>query len=142
MWYAVYTRKPMGGIVGMARKPLHKALENARLLKEYASWIYCTGCDKTVAYLCYVTYDQFDFTFTCACGSHGRVAITLADRQPAQSGEALQVIKNRLCCPRDAAPLLSLVDKNLTAYRLRIACSACNTVYAQQKADPHADSER
>ena len=33
----------------MARTPEIKELQNARLLKEYASWIYCTGCNQTVA---------------------------------------------------------------------------------------------
>jgi len=47
----------------MGRVVKTKKLENARLLKEYASWIYCTSCEKTVAYLCYVTYGQ-GFTFS------------------------------------------------------------------------------
>ena len=48
----------------MARSPKIKEIVNSRLLKDYASWIYCTSCNKTVAYLCYVTYDLFSFEYT------------------------------------------------------------------------------
>jgi len=38
---------------------MDRALQNAHLLKNYGSWIYCDSCNKTVAYLCYVNYDYF-----------------------------------------------------------------------------------
>ena len=81
----------------LARKPKQKELQNSRLLKEYASWAYCTACNKTVAYLCYVTYDLFDFEYTCNCGNHGKVYIEFDRSKSVQSDQALIVIKNRLC---------------------------------------------
>ena len=101
----------------MSRNVKTKKLENARLLKEYASWVYCAGCGKTVAYLCYITYDKFDFAFTCGCGSTGSVYIDFDDSQAAQaSGDALAQVKNRMCCPADQSPLVTFVEKNLQAY--------------------------
>lgn len=114
----------------MARKPLVKEVVNARLLKEYASWIYCTGCEKTVAYLCYVTYDSFDFHFDCNCGNHGSVHIEFGEvEDAAASDESLVPVKNRLCCPDDKSALLSLVDKNLKSCNYEITCKACATKY-------------
>ena len=113
----------------MARKPTLRELKNTRLLKEYASWIYCEGCNNTVAYLCYVTYDLFTFNYICKCGCHGSVRIEFAHDEPKTSDTPLQTVKNRLCCPTDAAPLLTLVEKNLDEYAYRVLCNACNTEY-------------
>ena len=118
----------------MARTIQTKRVVHARLLKEYASWIYCTGCEKTVAYLCYVTYDAFDFSFTCSCGCKGSVYIDFACNAPAvPSDQALLPRKNRLCCPEDNTALLTLVEKNLARYKCRIVCSACGHAYQIQK---------
>ena len=114
----------------MARKPIEKKLEGARLLKDYASWVYCEGCGKTLAYLCYVTYQRFDFRFTCACGHQGSVSIAFEEAEPAQeSNAALTLIKNRLCCPEDGSPLLSLVEKHLADYQYSITCTQCHHRY-------------
>lgn len=91
----------------MARKPITKELVNSRLLKDYASWIYCTGCNKTVAYLCYATYDCFTFAYECRWGSKGRVHIAFAHEPMQKSDLPLEHAKNRLCCPRDKAPLVT-----------------------------------
>jgi len=113
----------------MARKPIQKTLQNARLLKDYASWVYCDACGSTVAYLCYVTYDFIDFSFTCSCGSHGRVTIAFPHDAPKPSDQSLQVIKNRLCCPTDAAPLLTVVEKNVQSHGFFVVCNACHTAF-------------
>ena len=117
----------------MARTPLRKALENTRLLKEYASWIYCTVCNNTVAYLCYTHYDLFDFAYTCRCGSQGRVLIEFPHENEAvrKSAAPLQSAKNRLCCPQDGSPLLTLVEKNLAKAEFRIVCNVCRSEYSQ-----------
>ena len=115
--------------MGMGRIPAVKELENARLLKAYASWVYCTGCEKTVAYLCYVTYDAVDFQYDCACGSHGRVRIEFEGEAGVPSNDALADIKNRLCCPHDQSPLITVVEKNLTAFNLSIKCHECHGEY-------------
>ena len=113
----------------MARKPKEKRLKNSRLLKEYASWIYCDACNKTVAYLCYVTYDLFDFEYTCNCGSHGKVFIEFEHDVPTNSKQPLCLAKNRLCCPEDDSPLLTIVEKNIQEAQYRIVCNTCHTEY-------------
>lgn len=116
----------------MARKPKIKELTNTRLLKEYASWVYCEGCNRTVAYLCYVTYDFFDFEYTCGCQNHGHVHIEFdCDKQVAESAAALVAKNNRWCCPNDDSPLVSIVNKNLTDYKFSISCEKCGTTYTQ-----------
>ena len=117
----------------MARKPIHKVLENSRLLKEYASWIYCTGCEKTVAYLCYVTYDAFSFSYVCGCGSKGSVNIQFKDVTSKASEKSLILKKNRLCCPHDDSPLLTVLDKKLESYSFQITCNNCDTTYQMKK---------
>jgi len=114
----------------MARIPECKELKNARLLKAYASWIYCESCNQTVAYLCYTAYDLFALTFTCQCGGEGYVHIRFPHGEPAESAAALTMVKNRFCCPNDGAPLFSVVEKNLRAYHARVVCNVCGTAYA------------
>ena len=113
----------------MARNPKQKELQNTRLLKDYASWAYCTACNKTVAYLCYITYDLFEFSYTCNCGSHGSVYIQFEHDVPVKSPQPLTCIKNRLCCPADRSPLFTVVEKNVKDFRFRTVCSACHTEY-------------
>ena len=113
----------------MARNPKHKTLINSRLLKEYASWVYCANCNSTVAYLCYVTYDLFDFEYTCNCGSTGKVCVNFEHEEAKESPEPLKVIKNRLCCPKDDSPLFSLVEKNIKDYKFNVVCNSCSQQY-------------
>ncbi len=118
----------------MGRIVKTKSLENAKLLKEYASWIYCTSCEKTVAYLCYITYDKFDFEFTCNCGCRGHVYIDFGDLISSQaSSKGLECIKNRMCCPNDKSALVTFVEKNLQSYNCKISCLKCAQEYSQSK---------
>lgn len=118
----------------MARIVKIKKLENARLLKEYASWIYCTSCEKTIAYLCYVTYDKFDFQFTCNCGCHGSVYIDFDELENTQaSSKSLESIKNRMCCPNDKSALVTFVEKNLKSYYCKISCLKCGQEFSHSK---------
>lgn len=114
----------------MARKPSKKVLDNARLLKEYASWIYCTHCNKTVAYLCYVTYDNFNFKFECNCGSKGSVEISFDEIVSEKSTLPLVSVKNRLCCPNDESALLTIVEKNIKSCDCSIACVCCKNEFS------------
>ena len=113
----------------MARTPERKELENTRLLKEYASWIYCEGCGKTVAYLCYVGYDLFELKYTCGCGNHGRVLIFFAHEAAQASGKVLLSVKNRLCCPEDGTPLLTIVEKHVKRAAFQVVCNGCGQRY-------------
>lgn len=114
----------------LARKPKSKDLVNSKLLKDYASWVYCKKCNKTVAYLCYVTYDLFDFEYSCKCGNIGSVRIEFEHDKPISNGDNLSIVKNRLCCPKDSSPLVIIVDKNLDSYNFSILCNTCNVLYS------------
>jgi len=118
----------------MARTPKIKETVNSRLLKDYASWIYCTSCNKTVAYLCYVTYDAFSFEYTCNCGSKGKVHIEFDGNVNVDKSDTLLIeVKNRLCCPKDKSPLVTFVNKNLIDYKCHIICKGCSTEYSISK---------
>ncbi|MDL2318576.1 hypothetical protein LJC74_05825 [Eubacteriales bacterium OttesenSCG-928-A19] len=112
-------------------KPVVKR-ENAHYLKGHASWLYCDKCNKTVAYLCYVTYRYFHFSFECSCGCHGWVENSYGeiDLQSLPMGEVVRSTTNkRYCCANDEAALFSPVPKNLQAYKAQIVCNQCNTRY-------------
>jgi hypothetical protein len=113
----------------MARIVRKKELKNSRLLKKYASWIYCDKCNNTVAYLCYVTYDLFDFKYECKCGSKGNVYIDFKEDTSKESNQKLKTIKNRMCCPHDESALITIVDKNIKEYKFEIVCNACDTKF-------------
>ncbi len=106
--------------------------ENAYFLKGHASWLYCAGCKKTVAYLCYVTYRYFRFTFSCSCGCHGWVENKFGEIEPkALSWGTLRrnPVNRRYCCQRDGSALFSPVPKNLKSYQAIVVCRKCNTKY-------------
>lgn len=120
----------------MARTPNQKELCRTRLANTYGGWIYCEGCNKTIGYLCYVTYDRFRLRYTCVCGNTGSIAIAFDTQQPVKASEdALIVQKNRLCCPVETAPLFSLRTANLRSYKYAVLCSACHTLYRGEKTE-------
>ena len=101
-------------------------IKNGRLLKKNGSWMYCNKCNKTVGYLCYTTYLEFKFDFTCNCGNEGSFHLlypTESDTQ--QSTSDLKLVKNRLCCPVDDSPLFTIVGKNIKLADYFITCKAC-----------------
>lgn len=118
----------------IARKYDKKIIKNTRVLKEYASWIYCESCQETIGYLCYVSYDRITFTYLCHCGNEGELMIDFNElevEKPSQS--SLILIKNRLCCPVDRAPLLTLLDNKLQTYTCTITCNSCGNQYIEKK---------
>ena len=131
---AALRQQSLVGRFCMGRTVKAKNLENARLLKEYASWVYCTSCEKTIAYLCYVTYDKFDFQFTCKCGCVGNVYVDFGDLEKSTaSAKGLELVKNRMCCPEDKSALVTFVEKNLQTYTCKISCLKCGKAYSQSK---------
>lgn len=110
--------------------------QNAHFLKGHASWLYCDECNKTIAYLCYVTYRYFHFTFTCTCGCSGWVENKYGeiDLSACPIGELARSSTNkRYCCANDEAALFSPVPKNLKAYHAKIVCKECNTCYSESE---------
>jgi hypothetical protein len=116
------------------RELKNKKLTNTRLANDYGGWLYCEGCQKTIGYLCYVTYDVFRLDYQCNCGSCGHVDMTFTPENSAGlRQDHLVNIKNRWCCPTDQSPLVTILDKNLRSYQCQIACKACNTMYRVEK---------
>lgn len=116
----------------MSRTPIMKELQNTRLASGHGGWVYCGGCGETIGYLCYVTYDDVQFTYQCNCGNCGSMHLAFVPQGtgtgPAQQN-ALITIKNRLCCPVENAPLFTMLAKKLTSYTYDVVCAACKTHY-------------
>ncbi len=109
---------------------LIKEIKNGRILKNNGSWMYCNKCNKTVGYLCYSTYQDFQFDFECKCGN--KVSFRLfhkTENKSTKSKNNLKLIKNRLCCPVDDSPLFTIVDKNIDKVQYSITCKNCLTHY-------------
>lgn len=118
----------------MARKPVNKELIHTRLASTYGGWIYCEHCGENIGYLCYVTYDHFIFNYKCQCDSEGSLQIAFDDLVDTKiSHEPLISIKNRLCCPHDLSPLLTVLDQKLLSYQYKIDCVCCKTTYQGEK---------
>lgn len=116
----------------MATEKPEVAASNAHFLKGHASWLYCDSCKKTIAYLCYVTYRYFKFSFTCKCGSNGWVEnrygqVTLTNLPVGSLRQ--KATNNRYCCSKDGNSLFSPVPKNVENYTAEIVCRQCNTKY-------------
>ncbi len=109
---------------------LIKEIENGRILKNNGSWMYCDKCDKTVGYLCYSTYQNFQFDFVCKCGNKGSFKLKYqTENELTKSNEKLKTIKNRLCCPNDNSPLFTIVDKNIENVKYNVTCKRCFNNY-------------
>lgn len=118
----------------MARIIVTKFLEKSRMLKEYASWIYCGKCEHTIAYLCYSNYNNFKLDFKCKCGNTGSVNIALETdiAKFVPSNEKLLMKKNRFVCPNNNTPLFSFVEKNINSATCSIDCECCSKSYIQK----------
>lgn len=118
----------------MSRSILIKEVENTRLLSNYGGWIYCDSCDKTIGYLCYANYDEVSFSYECNCGSKGILYIKMGDgHDSVSSGDKMDIVKNRLCCPKDASPLITIRDVNLKGHKCKISCHKCFNEYTTEK---------
>ena len=117
----------------MARTLKHKELNNTRLANTYGGWVYCEGCEKTIGYLCYVTYDLIKLEYQCKCGNHGIVHVAFENDTATTAQQTLVTIKNRLCCPTDESPLVTILQKKLDTYKCEVVCKACNTKYLEEQ---------
>lgn len=110
---------------------LIREIKNGRILKKNGSWMYCDKCNKTVGYLCYTTYQDFNFEFDCKCGNKGSFRLNYeTESEPKKSTADLKSIKNRLCCPDDDSPLFTIIDKNIDKVRFKVTCKKCKTEYS------------
>lgn len=118
----------------MARTLKSKELVNTRLAANYGGWMYCDECNENIGYLCYSTYDRLELNYKCNCGSTGSVLLDFEDSKTGRDCEGeLTLIKNRLCCPKDHEPLITILDKKVSAYEMKITCKACDNIYKKNK---------
>ncbi|MCI8467367.1 MAG: hypothetical protein HFI08_04185 [Bacilli bacterium] len=118
----------------MAREIKTKELKNAKLATNYGGWMYCTGCNTNIGYLCYVTYDKINFSFTCKCQTKGKVLIDFEDSlDGTKTSDELILKKNRWCCKKEEEPLITIMDQKLEDYQLEITCKTCHQKYFKNK---------
>lgn len=118
----------------MARVLKRKELQHTRLATNYGGWMYCDNCHENIGYLCYSTYDELELNYTCNCGSTGGVLLNFEDSRAGQKdNDELIVIKNRFCCPRDREPLITILDKKVDSYEMKITCRSCGSIYKKVK---------
>lgn len=115
----------------MSRTPKLKTLENTKLASGHGGWIYCAACGENIGNLCYVTYDNFRFSYECNCGAHGAMHLAFEDTEALPVSEKpLILIRNRLCCPSDSTPLFTVLQKKLRRYAYEVVCTECKQKYA------------
>lgn len=118
----------------MPRIPKVREFADTRLANNYGGWIYCENCNKTIGYLCYVTYSRFKLEYKCNCGGCGSMYLSFDEEREGKKADAnLVTIKNRLCCPKDEAPLFTILSKNLEYYKYDVLCDKCDTRYTQEQ---------
>ena len=118
----------------MARVVKNKELVNTRLATNYGGWMYCDKCEANIGYLCYSTYDKLELKYKCNCGSQGNVILDFEDSKICQKcDDKLVMIKNRFCCPKDNDPLITILDKKVERYEMKITCKSCENIYKKEK---------
>ena len=118
----------------MARAVKNKELTNTRLAANYGGWVYFDSCNENIGYLCYSTYDRLELKYKCNCGSKGSAVLDFEDSKIGEiSNDELVVVKNRLCCPKDSEPLITILEKKVASYEMKITCKSCETIYQKEK---------
>ena len=118
----------------MARVLKNKELVNTRLATNYGGWMYCNGCNENIGYLCYSTYDRLELKYKCNCGSQGSAVLDFEDSNIGKdSKDELIIIKNRFCCAIDNEPLITILDKKVESYEMKITCKSCGNIYKKSK---------
>ncbi len=118
----------------MARAVKDKELVNTRLASNYGGWVYCDSCNENIGYLCYSTYDRLELEYKCNCGSIGSILLDFEDSKTGQDcSDELVIIKNRFCCPNDNEPLITILDKKVANYEMKITCKSCGAIYKKVK---------
>ncbi len=96
--------------------------------------MYCNKCNENIGYLCYSTYDKLNLIYTCNCGSQGSASLDFEDSKVGKNcNDELIIIKNRLCCPKDSEPLITILDKKVSNYEIKITCKSCGRIYKKIK---------
>jgi hypothetical protein len=116
----------------MAQTIIAKELINTALANNNGGWIYCSGCNQTIGYLCYTTYSRISLEYTCKCGNAGSISIKMEEEENViKNSSELKIIKNRLCCPEDHSPLITILKNKLEHYAYHIVCKTCHNEYIE-----------
>lgn len=114
----------------MARVLKTKKLINTRLATNYGGWMYCDKCGENIGYLCYSTYDRLDLKYKCNCGNEGSALLDFEDSKIGKNNNnKLIIIKNRFCCAKDNEPLITILEKKVVEYEIKITCKSCGSIY-------------
>ncbi len=118
----------------MARSIKNKELVDVRLATNYGGWMYCEKCNENIGYLCYSTYDKLELSYKCKCGNHGSILLDFVDSNLGTNcSDELITVNNRLCCPKDHEPLITLLENKITHYEMKITCKSCERIYQKIK---------
>lgn len=118
----------------MSRVLKNKKLVNTRLATNYGGWMYCDQCNENIGYLCYSTYDRLELKYECHCGSTGSAFLDFEDSKEGHScNDTLTLVRNRFCCSKDQEPLITILDKKLSSYEIKITCRSCGNTYKMEK---------
>ncbi len=96
--------------------------------------MYCNQCNENIGYLCYSTYDKLELQYQCNCENQGSLVLDFEDSKNGKNCDnELIILKNRLCCPKDNEPLITLLDNKLASYHMKITCKSCENIYQVAK---------
>jgi len=72
--------------------------------------------------------------YHCHCGSHGSALLDFDDSKTGKNcSDKFIIIKNRLCCPKDSEPLITILDKKVANYEMKVTCKSCENIYKKVK---------
>ena len=118
----------------MARVLKNKELHNTRLATNYGGWMYCDKCNENIGYLCHSTYDKLELQYKCNCGNQGSAVLDFEDSKAGQEcNDELIIIKNRFCCSKDNEPLITILNKKVANYEMKITCKSFEIIYKKVK---------
>ena len=74
--------------------------------------------------------DEKELKYKCNCGSQGSAILDFEDSKVGKEcNDELIIIKNRFCCSKDNEPLITILDKKVASYEMKITCKSCNKTY-------------
>ena len=50
-----------------------------------------------------------------------------------ECNDELILVKNRFCCSKDNEPLVTILDKKVASYEMKITCKSCGRIYKKEK---------
>ena len=77
---------------------------------------------------------RLELKYRCNCGSIGSALLDFEDSKIGRKcNDELVIIKNRFCCTKDNEPLITILDKKVASYEMKITCKSCENIYKKVK---------